>query len=81
LDRAKPSVLQPGGAVLERLEPTERELRELALQETDPARAGRFAPIVRGPVFAVLALAVVGVAALPGILRRLLTPPAQGDDT
>jgi len=67
--------------VLERLEPTEQELRELALAETDPAQAGRFAPIVRGPLFAVLALAVVGLAALPGILRRLLTPPPQRDDT
>jgi len=69
-----------GGAVLERLEPTEREIRELALRETDPAQARHFAPIVRGPVFAVLALAAVGLAALPGVLRRLLFPrePREG---
>lgn len=65
--------------MLERLEPTEREIRELALQETDPARAGRFAPITRGPVFAVLALAVLALAALPGILRRLIAPPRRDD--
>ena len=66
-----------GGAVLERLEPTEREIRELALRETDPAQAARFAPIARGPVFAVLALFAVGLAALPGVLHRLLFPPER----
>jgi len=64
--------------VLERLEPTERELRELAFEETDPARAARFAPIARGPLFAVLALAAVLLAALPGVLRRLASRPARG---
>ena len=65
--------------MLERLEPTEREIRELALRETDPARAKRFAPIARGPVFAVLALLGVGLAALPGMLRRLLSR-SPGED-
>lgn len=65
--------------MLERLEPTGRELRDLAFEETDPARAARFAPIARGPLFAVLALAAVLVAALPGLLRRLVSPPAPGD--
>ena len=64
--------------MLERLVPTERELRELALAETDPARARRFAPIARGPVFAVLALAAVGLAALPGVLAAKTTLPVIG---
>ena len=59
-------------SLLERLKPTDREIRALALRETDPAQAARFAPIARGPIFAVLALAAVGLAALPGCLIRLL---------
>ena len=63
--------------MLERLKPTHREIRELALRETDPAQADRFAPICRGPVFAVLALGVIGLAALPSLLWRLLRAPAD----
>ena len=59
-------------SLLERLKPTDGEIRELALRETDPAQAARFAPIARGPVFAVLGLAAVGLAALPACLARLL---------
>ena len=58
--------------LLERLKPTDREIRALALRETDPAQASRFTPIARNPVFAVIALAAVGVAALPACLARLL---------
>jgi hypothetical protein len=65
--------------VLERLEPTEQEIHELALQETDPTRAKHFAPIARGPLFAVLALLGVGLAALPGVLRRLVFGPPGGE--
>jgi len=71
---------QAGGRLLGRLVPTEREIRELAHRETDPSRAGDFAPIVRGPAFAVLALAAVGLAALPGLLRRLLRPRGRRDE-
>jgi hypothetical protein len=60
-------------SLLERLKPTDGEIRELALRETDAAQAAHFEPIVRGPVFAVLALACIGVAALPSLLRRLIT--------
>lgn len=58
--------------MLERLRPTHREIRELALRETDPAQAHRFEPIVRGPFFALLALAAIGIAALPSLVWRLL---------
>jgi hypothetical protein len=58
--------------LLERLKPSDREIRELALRETDPRQADRFAPIARGPLFALLALAAVGIAALPGCLLRLI---------
>ena len=52
-------------------------MRELALRETDPAQAGRFAPIARGPVFALLALAGVVLAALPACALRLLRRPPR----
>ena len=58
--------------MLERLKPTDREIRELALRETDACQAHRFEPIARGPVFALLALACIGLAALPSLLWRLL---------
>ena len=57
--------------MFERLRPTDREIRELALRETDPTRAARFEPIVRGPAWAVLGLLGVGLAALPALLVRL----------
>ena len=63
--------------MLERLKPTDREIRELALRETDPAQAERFAPIAAGPVLALLGLALVGLAALPALLLRLLRPPRR----
>lgn len=58
-------------SLLERLKPTDEEIRQLALRETDAAQADRFEPIVRGPVFAILALACIGLAALPSLLWRL----------
>ena len=47
--------------LLERLRPTEREVYELAVRETDPRLYSRFAPIARGFWFAVLALVVLGL--------------------
>jgi hypothetical protein len=58
--------------LLERVKPTDREIRKLAQREVDAAQAQRFEPIARGPVFALLALAVIGLAALPSLLWRLL---------
>ena len=63
--------------LLERLKPTHREIRELALRETDASQADRFAPISRGPVFAVLALGAIGLAALPSLVWRLIRGPAE----
>ncbi len=60
--------------MIERLKPTDEEIRELALRETDPTQAERFAAIARGPVYAVLALAALGLAALPSLLWRLVRP-------
>ena len=60
---------------LERLKPSHSEIRELALRETDPAQARRFEPIARGPLFALVALAAIGLAALPSALWRLLRGP------
>ena len=64
---------------LARLKPTDREVRDLALRETDPTQAARFATIARGPVFALLALAAVGLAALPAAALRLLRRPRETD--
>lgn len=50
------------------LKPTDSQIRTLARLEADPRHVARFAPITRGPVFAVVALACVGIAALPWIL-------------
>ena len=61
-------------SLLKRLKPTDREIRALALRETDSAEAAQFTPITRGPIFAVVALAAVGLAAIPSCLIRLLRP-------
>jgi plastocyanin domain-containing protein len=55
------------------LKPSDREIRELALRETDPARVEEFQPITKGPVVAVLILACVGIAAIPLTLWRLVS--------
>lgn len=58
--------------MFDRLQPSDAEIRALALRETDPAQAERFAPIARGPIFALLALCLVVLAALPALVLRLL---------
>ena len=47
---------------LTRLRPTEHEVRRMAAAETDPRLYARFAPITRGTTFAIIALAILGVA-------------------
>jgi hypothetical protein len=59
-------------SLLGRAKPTHREVVELAMSETDPARAHRFAPIVRGPLFAIVAISAVLLLAAPFCLWRLL---------
>ena len=54
------------------LKPSDREIRELAMRETDRAHVHDFQPIVKGPVMAVLILACVGLAAIPMTLLRIL---------
>jgi len=53
------------------LKPTDREILALAERETDPAQVSRFAPICRGPLFALMAIPLVVLAALPSCLYRL----------
>lgn len=60
------------GEISRHLKPTDREILDLALRETDPAQASRFDPICRGPLFALLAIPLVVLAALPACLFRLL---------
>ena len=57
----------------ELLKPSDTEIRELALRETDPARISEFQPIVRGPGMAVVILSLVAVAAIPLTLMRIAT--------
>ena len=52
------------GNLLARLRPTDREIYELALRETDPREYSRFTPITHGSVFAIVGLAAVGIAAI-----------------
>lgn len=54
------------------LKPRDEEVLALADRETDPRLAGQFEPICRGPWFALLALAGVGVLSLPGMAWRLI---------
>jgi hypothetical protein len=56
---------------LQHLKPADHEIRALALLETDPRHWGKFAPIARGSVFAVLAVAAVVLLSLPFCLFRL----------
>lgn len=50
--------------LLARLRPTEREVYELAIRETDPRRYSEFTPISRGLPFALLSLFGLGVLAV-----------------
>jgi hypothetical protein len=68
------------GRLVAALKPTDAEILALADQETDPAQCARFEPIARGPVFAVLALAAVGIASIPGIAWRALRSLTGADD-
>lgn len=52
--------------------PRDREIIRLARREVDPAHAAEFAPITRGPLFAVIGLAILGVIAVPYLLWQKL---------
>lgn len=67
------------GSLLQRLKPTDRETREMALRETDPEQVERFEPIALGPLFALVAVPVVLLMALPSIALRLLRSPPRGE--
>jgi hypothetical protein len=54
------------------LRPSDDQIRELALREATTSHAAAFEPVARGPVFAVVALAVVGVLAVPLTIWQLL---------
>lgn len=58
-------------SLLQRLKPTEEEVRELALRETDARAFRRFQPINRGPLFAVSAILVVLFVSIPASIIRL----------
>jgi hypothetical protein len=45
-----------------------QRIRDLARRETDPRHAREFAPVTKGPVVALLALLVLGIAALPFVV-------------
>jgi len=55
---------------LDAFRPDHEELKKLALAETDPAQYARFAPICKGPLFAVLVLVYAGVIAVPSLVVR-----------
>ena len=71
------------GSLLQRLKPTEKEVRELALRETDMLAFRRFQPINRGPWFAVSAILLVLLVSIPACIIRLfrsvLHPDAGSD--
>ncbi len=54
------------------LKPTDREILALARRETDVREVARFEPISRGPLFAMIAIPLVVLAALPACLLRLI---------
>jgi hypothetical protein len=53
------------------LKPTEAELGQLALRETDPQFYEDFEPLTRGPIYAVLVLFLVCICATVAIPSRL----------
>jgi hypothetical protein len=61
------------------LKPRDEEVLALAEKEARPDLAAAFQPICHGPVFALVALAVVGVASIPGILLRLIKATLRAD--
>ena len=60
------------GGIAEHLKPTDREILELARRETDAREVDRFQPICRGPIFALVAIPLVALMALPSCLLRLI---------
>ncbi len=54
------------------LKPSDDQIRRLAQREANPNHAAAFAPISRGPFFAVTALLVVGLVAIPLTLFQVL---------
>jgi hypothetical protein len=60
------------GGISSQLGPTDREILELARRETDVREADRFEPICRGPLFALIAIPLLVLAALPACLLRLV---------
>lgn len=66
-------------AISSRLRPTDREIIELARRETDPREVDCFEPICRGPFFALIAIPLIALAALPSCLLRLLRGPRARD--
>lgn len=54
------------------LRPSDDQIRELALREATTAHSAAFEPVVRGPVFAVVALALVGLLVVPLTLWQIL---------
>jgi hypothetical protein len=58
-------------ALRKALQPTDREILALAKAEARPELAHRFEPICHGPAFAVIAVGLVGLAAIPSMLWRL----------
>lgn len=60
------------GEIFRHLKPTDGEILELALRETDLREADRFEPICRGPLFAAFAIPLVVLAAVPACVLRLI---------
>jgi len=54
------------------LKPRDEEVLALAEKESRPDLASAFRPICRGPVFAVVAIALVGLASIPAMALRLV---------
>lgn len=65
------------------LKPRDGEVIALAEREADPRVSAQFEPICRGPWFAVLALAVIGLLSLPGmgwrVIRFLFRSETRGE--
>jgi hypothetical protein len=58
--------------LLRALRPTEKELEAMARAETDPTRYAQFEPICRGPIFAILVLALAGFITLATLPIRMV---------
>jgi len=65
--------------IVDLIRPTQREIEELAIRETQIAHQDAFTPICGGPIVVLLIMAWLGLAVFPISLWRLLQAAIRTD--